>query len=59
MESDSCLEIVHMQPETPSCDLDAISKEISAYTEETITLVKQHAQQLKDNLYQLRAQEIE
>ena len=48
-----------MQLKTSSCDRDAISKKISACTEETITLVKQHAQQLKENLYQLRAQEME
>ena len=48
-----------MELKTPSCDLDAISKKISACAEETITLVKQHAQELKENLYQLRAQEME
>ena len=36
-----------MQLETSSCNLDAISTKISASTEETITLVKQHAQEFK------------
>ena len=48
-----------MQLETSSYDLNAISKKISVCTEETITLVKQHGQELKKNLYQLRAQETE
>ena len=48
-----------MQLETLSSNFDAIRQKILASTQETITLVKQHAQKLEETLYPLRAQEME